>query len=570
MPELLFCFALQVGLLLLVWQALMDGSATTVATSNSETDKLWMGVGQVQRQVCWLNKHAARNTSVPANAILGCTSEGYDGWRDCLRLVKDFTMHNRKWGRLRVKCENCTKAQDACALSRLGSIQASHRTYIAGLLYPEYMTGPADCAPGDTECHLPPEMPDTADLDMLFGERKLSPAYVNLLTFLALAVYVHHEVARAIWLGYVSALCAGVLPAFYKGAGMPSSTTAVCGACVKVVLLCAPIMQAFTGLMVLVTSMALTFVKETQSSIIAIVLSNVALTFVLDLDNKIGEILAAQGSVANVWPPRASTPSTSTSAHYTGARTSTPGCRATFASPGFGSRVYTHLHNYSDLLSAAIVAAISPAYKKLSFLGPVAHGVLGHCYMACLGLVCFLEAVCMSSKMAWCLCLLVGRKGFVDQLAPGIWFDWAEYGYGVQLERFLMLHIWSRVEQIFAWSNPLGFTPAEYISLGLVYIFAVGLFVFLLHARMVPTPAAKRWGPVLLSLQVLVAVVSSMVGALMGFVVFVAATLGMFVIWPLLHREQPSECCSGCSGCCRPCGGCPLCPSCPGQCCCVC
>lgn len=69
---MLFTFALQMGLLVLLWQAVVAGSATDVSKDMPETDRLWRQVGQVQRQVCWLNKNAVINTTAAAGGNLSC------------------------------------------------------------------------------------------------------------------------------------------------------------------------------------------------------------------------------------------------------------------------------------------------------------------------------------------------------------------------------------------------------------------------------------------------------------------------------------------------------------------
>lgn len=95
---LVFCLFLQVAMLVLLWLGLSSGSATSAAASTSDTDRLWQQVGQVQRQVCWLNQHAVINSSVAFNTKLECSGAwpldlepspvpvGVDALKDCLHI----------------------------------------------------------------------------------------------------------------------------------------------------------------------------------------------------------------------------------------------------------------------------------------------------------------------------------------------------------------------------------------------------------------------------------------------------------------------------------------------------
>jgi hypothetical protein len=337
---MLFTFALQMGLLVLLWQAVVTGSATEISTETPETHRLWRQVGQVQRQVCWLNKNAVINTTAAADGTLNCEgawphgpfcraggrkppSMGYKDMERCLHtlfsrppnflwLLFGNWLDDKTRTKLIAKQESeFPVSQQACeGLRDLGS---SDKAFGMGLLFPNYMPlgmmhenltnaywhdGTAPGAPNSFSditqefFHLSfshegciPEIPHDPGQE---------PSVVNVLAFLALAVYVHHETMQALWLGYVSAACCSILPPFCL---TRLSTGVAChrfSACRVVLMLCAPVLQQATGIAVLVSSMGLTFIRETQASVVAIVLSNVALSFILDLDNRVGCMLHTQ------------------------------------------------------------------------------------------------------------------------------------------------------------------------------------------------------------------------------------------------------------------------------------
>jgi len=353
----MFTFLLQTGLLILLWQGLVNGSDTALTRATPETDKLWRQVGQVQRQICWLNHHAVINTSVQAGAELNCSGAWFDGGT-CLPLERRLA--DRDWGRrasvnhperpvryntLKDCLQKMSRPHNSSAREQLLSacqgvldLDGPNLAFGVGLLYPDieqsdnillfvkdinaellyelaYGKGNkpqatklswnlsnaawlhANASANDSEpvrLSLQPGcMPEIPAIS-----RVRDPSFVNLLAFIALAVYVHEEIVRAVWLAHVSAAFAGILPAFYaanyaRPQALHAATFIEC-AFRKVVLLVIPLMQLVAGLFVLVSSMALTFVPETQSSIVSIILSNVALTFILDLDNRVGAILTAQ------------------------------------------------------------------------------------------------------------------------------------------------------------------------------------------------------------------------------------------------------------------------------------
>jgi hypothetical protein len=70
---MLFTFALQMGLLILLWHGVVVGGGTSITNDTPELDRLWRQVGQVQRQVCWLNKVVVVNRTAAADGDVNCT-----------------------------------------------------------------------------------------------------------------------------------------------------------------------------------------------------------------------------------------------------------------------------------------------------------------------------------------------------------------------------------------------------------------------------------------------------------------------------------------------------------------
>jgi hypothetical protein len=136
-------------------------------------------------------------------------------------------------------------------------------------------------------CMVP--VPDAADM-----KPDVPALVVNLITLLAIAVFVHDEVRRAVNLCHTAAVVAGILPVFYttgKTQGLIKSTLhwLLC-----IVVLCAPVLQMITALLVLLSASVLSITQEMQASSIQVVLNSVALGFVLEIDNRVGHMIAAQ------------------------------------------------------------------------------------------------------------------------------------------------------------------------------------------------------------------------------------------------------------------------------------
>lgn len=368
-----------------------------------------------------------------------------------------------------------------------------------------------------------------------------------MLAFFALALFAHDEVRRAVWLSYISASYAGILPAFYTS----DPTQAAAGWCCVAVLLSAPIMQFLTALMVLVSSLALAYECETQKSIATIILSNVALSFILELDNKVGLAVAVQDAAAAMSRPAADPD--------TALLCSTRLCSC---GPMNVARMYGAVYMWLiGMLLLAEPVLLSPSLVRVVY-----------------GYLKMVNELKTTTKIG----LPVGIRHV--HLAPNTWL-------GEDYDRTTSWYAYEQMEHPEAgdaglpgwlqgsWAKPMeSVLSQQFMSLWIfsaVYAVTAAVFVVLLFGNLLPVPKAKRWGPVLLAVQVFLVVASTLLPS--GLAVIVAPTLwflawiGMFVLWPLLHTERPKACC-GCCGSCHHCSGhCPLCPDmCPGRCCCAC
>ena len=321
-------------------------------------------------------------------------------------------------------------------------------------------------------------------------------------------------------------------------------------------------MQFFTSLMVLAASMALTNAPEAQTNVVNIILGNVALSFILDLDNRVGAILTAQGRPSRV--------------------------------EGAAGGVK------HDIAAGGRQVGSTTGKQRC-------HAVaFGYVYMAVIGLLLFVELMCWSPTLIGSIYRHAHKDG-----APELLTSWAgsyvpltcrlqPLDAGVQEVQkqgrlwYLYTHrqslagdlsvvseLYSNMRRLW---GPTSYQHSLDFKLLVLFPCATALFVVLLFSNMLPPTEAKRFAPVLLAVQVCVAVLmcinvwrylflrdSCLTLPVMCSPV-IAAWLGMFVLWPLCHKPQAMQC-RGCSCCCRSCGGCPL-PACsnlcPGRCCCEC
>jgi len=365
------------------------------------------------------------------------------------------------------------------------------------------------------------------------------PSFVNLLALLALLIYAHEEVRKAVWLSYVSAACTGLLPHFYA-TPLSTASFATCRAALvwRFFMLLAPILQMLTALMVLISSVALTFNTETQNSIIQIIVSNVALTYILDLDNRVGAMLANQHQAAGMpHNPEDFSPTVApaiANRKQKGRLQSIPSV----------VKVVSHVTTWFHL----IAVKLQPVTAILGAILARAKVALGHMYMVLVGMMLLMEPLLLSHSFVANLYLVFALRVL-------------QYDDTVL---FLFRH--PALLQVAHWSLPA--MDLHYIF---VYLCAIMGFMWLFAGKMLPVTRSKRWCPVLLTTQVVLLPSATLAPMTFLPLFWFAGWFGMFVLWPILHRSQPRKCSSRCSCCCHACGGCPLCSgTCPGNCCCEC
>lgn len=555
---MLFTFALQMGLLVLLWQAVVTSSATAVSKGTPANDKLWRQLGQVQRQVCWLNQHAVINATAAGGALdcsgawAQCSAStmpamSYLEFKQCVKTLADMPRESvdQKADRDAVK--------QACA--GFETLDSSQKAFGTGLLFPEFIT------PAHYDWTLirngfwnsmvghHPYRPSrrnlsrTTSLNLSSSEGCIpavpntpaqEPTLVNVLACLALAVYVHQDTMQALWLGCVSAACCGMLPAFYV---TDVCTGVNCGSMCwwrKVVMLAAPVLQQVAAIAVLLSSMGLTFITETQASVVSIILGNVALSFILDLDNRVGVML--------------------------------------------------HTQALRNSCNPAVRLKWANAFGRAKPSGPCCQvqtwctRFWGHVYMALLGFLLLAEPLCLASAPAWTLYTQIAQSA--QQTAVSIWTGYAGYTYkllrifGVvttlqpdfgkeESETFRLDYEIDRRVQYLQGQDITRQTYSPWLAFRVLYPCTLAVFVLLLYGTTITVTAARRWNPVLLAVQVIIAGSAFFLPA--GLAYWVIGWLGMFVLWPLLHRP-PTHGCRGCASC-----GCPKYQvSCPGECCCAC
>jgi len=563
---MLFTFALQFGLLILLWQGLIRGSATAISDESPETDKLWHQMGQLQRQVCWLNHHAVLNTTKPPADEVGCSlawprrgcgqsRENYPDYQDAMKCVKLIVMGPSKRKQL-------NEALSSSKCRKFTRLSSSLQAHAFGLAFPSTLLKQSDFrtmshggwvdeqqglnVSSHQECMgrlLPPEGQD--------------PFFVNLLALLALLIYAHEEVRKAVWLSYVSAACTGLLPHFYA-TPLSTASFATCRAALvwRFFMLLAPIVQMLTALMVLISSVALTFNTETQNSIIQIIVSNVALTYILDLDNRVGAMLANQHQAAGMPhnPEDFSPPVAAAIANrkQKGRLQSIPSV----------VKVVSHVTTWFHL----IAVKLQPVTAILGAILAQAKVALGHMYMVLMGMMLLMEPLLLSHSFVANLYLVFALR--VLQYDDTVLFLFRH-------PALLRGGYWTLLVDISV-GGPHNPETVEWLAYKCVYLCAIMGFMWLFCGKMLPVTRSKRWCPVLLTTQVVLLPFAALIsispffGASL-FPLWFAGWFGMFMLWPLLHRSLPRKCSSCCSCCCHACGGCPLCSgTCPGNCCCEC
>jgi len=340
------------------------------------------------------------------------------------------------------------------------------------------------------------------------------PSLVNLLTFLAMVVYVHDEVRKAVWLSYVAAAYSGILPSFYQ-------TSASSGACPtaqlrlwhKLCIIAAPVLQFVTACTVLVSSLALTFTHETQTSIVTIILSNVALSFIVDLDNRIGGMLASQEQVTSY--------ATATESGVQPVCTDGVSDDSTHGPPG-------------NCVNG----------REGNGVGSVCVDILGYCYMSLIGALLLLEPVLLSSNVV---------EAIVDLRLPHeVWF--------------VLVFLKGAHKLLYKLPSQLQLSVVETMW---ITVLPTALAIWLFFGTIMPVAKSKWWGRTLLVVQLSLFALSSFfpaywfvlfkypqalhlgVANLKAFAgpgvsfmfpfVWSVAWATMFVLWPLLHSWRDSR-----------------------------
>lgn len=262
-------------------------------------------MGQMQRQVTWLQSHALMKQSAEVDDKVDYSGSwsfdpGLDTYKRLHQCISKFnstvtaTPQSTFWSLLQGDTDGLPASQSVPEACRgiIDSDRSSQLAFAIGLL-PHELTlqgaKPSQWPGANSSCEYSLPRPPGRD-----------PSLVNLLTFLTMVVYVHDEVRKAVWLSYVAAAYSGILPSFYHtSASSAARPVAQLRLWHKLCIVVAPVLQFVTACTVLVSSLALCFTDETQTSIVTIILSNVALSFIVDLDNRIGGMLASQEQVTS-------------------------------------------------------------------------------------------------------------------------------------------------------------------------------------------------------------------------------------------------------------------------------
>jgi len=563
-------FLLQMGLLILLWEALIKGSSTWASTKSvSQNDRLWVQVGRMQQQVTWLQQHAMINSSAESEAsgfTPFCHPDGgttYNDTQECIGGLVSIASHWLESSALPVFTSGLATMAvedlfnktilDKANRHRLepgdGPGRLSETTWKACESVINILEGGNDDRPalalsvgmlgsvslaeahktGSVSGALPSGLKDTGFTcyyPSLPAPTARDPSPVNLLAFLALAVYVHEEVRKAVWLSYTAAAYSGILPSFYQ---IPASLVARPDVQLrlwhKLCIAVAPIMQFLTACLVLASSLALTFTDETQTSIVTIILSNVALSFIVDLDNRIGAMLASQDQTAyvesleasgnilpRVWPHRLGS-----ALHF--------GLQASLRDES----AVRPMSSGSDVVESSTEG--STPDLTLENLGSqyrwqcgIWAKACGHCYMSLVGLLLLLEPLLLSPvtvAYVYYSTLLLAKGNAPRDVA---------YLSATMAESLAeSLHSRGAGMPVFG-------------------ALASAMVVFLVFACVLPGPReAPMWGPALLAVQAALSV-AAQIGttfALPDFkfkttgvtllVLTVIAWLVLFAVWPLLH-----------------------------------
>lgn len=276
----------------------------------------------------------------------------------------------------------------------------------------------------------------------------------------------------------------------------------------------------------------LSITQETQSTSIQVIINSVALGFVLEIDNKVGQMIAVQHEQWAV-------------------------------NHAFGSSV-SRLH-YSRGDSSFRLP------KGQWLVSGVAHA-----YFAALGLLLCLEPAFLAPHSAITVLILITKSN--DE------FGWIDPDLDSSISRTIrgLDGIWLT----FLGVNDSGWKAEVAFAAAPVYAFLLVGLVLLVFYKPLPS-AARRWPQALLAMQAMTAFVAGMYSMLPNMLLMhpptafmvVCTWVGMFIIWPACHKENAKYaehrcCCHGnCENCCTICcsSGCG--PSCGvrcGMCCAAC
>jgi hypothetical protein len=336
---------------------------------------------------------------------------------------------------------------------------------------------------------------------------------VNLLALVAIAVFVHDEVRRAVTFSHTAAAVSGILPYFYSTKSTKALNKAHLHWSLTVVLLCAPVFQLFTALMVLLSASLLSLTQENQASSIQVVLNSVALGFVLESDNKVGQMIAVQ--------------------------------QQQWAAAG-------------PLLCISVIS--------MNLHGSRLRACFGHAYFAVVGLLLAIEPVMLAPHAA--VMIVLG----VQMLRVGIWdLDMALKSFSLNDTWSTYVALQSLFNPPPVTFGGDMFYIQNYISLTshvvtAWYMLLVVGAVLLTFYKPLPT-AAVRWPRTLLLLQALTAAEAAVVAlSIMPVLAHIATAclvlctwVCKFIIWPICHKEDASHpgprcCCHGnCQQCCTIC-----------------
>jgi hypothetical protein len=345
---------------------------------------------------------------------------------------------------------------------------------------------------------------------------------VNLLALMAIAIFVHDEVRRAAALSHTAAIVTGLLPHFFAANGTVPQTAQQCTAHLRsvhwlfnIIMLSAPVLQLITALLVLLTASMLSIKPETASSI-QVVINSFALGFILEVDNRIGQLPAAQHE------------------HWAAAHAPENSMARSNAAKG----------------SVVDGIACSCFTKRM-----------GHAYFAVIGLLLCLEPVSLTPHAAVAVFAIV-TGSVTDMFVDPVRFSQVVPG----LDRAWSVFLGMRFTQDMAFDDGVVVRVLKTnAATAVVHALLLVAIVLLLFYKPLPS-AARRWPHVLLTLQALTAVcvatytlVPLLWMHLLPIGMVFVTWLCMFIVWPICHKDNPKHpgprcCCHGnCESCCTIC-----------------